>query len=40
VRGVHLYILEDFEMGLASLKTSPPLGVPLYNEKSICPLLA
>ena len=39
-RGVPLYILEDFYMGPASFKASPPLGVPLYEEKSTCPLLA
>jgi hypothetical protein len=33
VRGVPLYILEDFYMDPASLKTSPPLGVPFCEEK-------
>jgi hypothetical protein len=33
VRGVPLYIPEDFYMDPASLKTSPPLGVPFCEEK-------
>ena len=37
LRGFRLYISEDFYMGLASLKTSPPLWVPLCEEKSTCP---
>jgi hypothetical protein len=32
-RGIPLYISEDFYMGPASLKTSPPLGVALVRKR-------